>query len=134
MKASIINELAEVLLDMTEGTSGPEQAKALKDFAAYLNKKGLLKKSGAIMDQYQKLYNKKHDIVVAVVTLTARLPDKEKKELAEALKKKYSAKVVNIEERVDMRLIGGMKVRIGDEVYDSSIQNSLDQLQAQLLK
>jgi F-type H+-transporting ATPase subunit delta len=127
MKASITNELAQVLLELKEPAE-------IKRFAEYLKKKGLLGKAPAIMAEYQRLYNEKHEIVDALVTLAARLPDKDKKELAEVLKKKHGAKEVTIEERVDMRLIGGMKVKIGDTVYDGSVQNSLKQLQAQLLK
>ena len=134
MKASITIELAQVLLEMTDGVHEAEQKKALKEFAAYLHKKGLLKKADAILAEYQRLYNAKHGIVEALVTLTARLPEKDKHALSEALKKKYDAKAVHIEEKVDQRLIGGMKIQIGDEVFDSSIANSHRQLQAQLLK
>ena len=134
MKASRISELARALLEMTEGVSEAEQKKALADFAAYLDKKGMLKKADLIAAEYQRLYNKRHEIVEATVTLAARLTDKDRDELSEALKRKYGAKGVEIEERVDQRLIGGMKIRIGDEVFDGSLKNSLKQLQAQLLK
>lgn len=134
MKASITHELARVLLEMTDGAAPEESKKATADFAEYLKKKGLLKQAPAIMAEYQRLHNAKHGIVEALVTLTARLDEKDRASLKEALKKKYGAKEVRIEEKVDQRLIGGMKIRIGDEVLDTSLQNSLGQLQAQLLK
>ena len=134
MNASRTNELARALLEMTEGVSEQDSKKAVADFAAYLKKKGMLKKAPDIMSEYRRLYDHKHGIVNAKVTLTARLSDKDRNDLAEALKKKYKASVVNIEEVVDQRLLGGMKIQVGDEVFDTSLQNSLDQLQAQLLK
>ncbi len=134
MAVSRTKELAHVLFDTTEGKPEAEQNEALKNFASYLAKKGLLKDEDAIALEYQKIYNSHHGIVEATVTLIARLSEHKRLELREALKKKYKAREVHILEKVDARLIGGMKIQVGDEVFDSSLQNSLDQLQAQLLK
>ena len=134
MAAFRTKEYAEVLLSMTEGKTEAESKEAVKGFAQYLSKKRLLGKADAIMEEYRKLYNKKHSIVEATVTLISRLADPAKKQLAEAIKKKYNASEVILIEKVDHRLIGGMKIQVGDEVLDTSIQNSLNQLQAQLLK
>ncbi len=134
MAASRTKELAHVLFETTDGKTEAEEKKALKQFAAYLAKKGLLKDQDKIIDAYRQLYNEKHGIVEALVTLTERMHETTKLELREALKKKYKAHEVHILEKVDQRLIGGIKIQIGDTVYDSSLQNSLKQLQAQLLK
>jgi F-type H+-transporting ATPase subunit delta len=134
MAVSRTKELAHALLDLTDGKTEAEEKKAVKEFAAYLAKKGLLKKAGPIMEEYTKAYNKKHGILEATVSLISRLPEHSKKELSEALKKKHKAHEVHMIEKVDQRLIGGIKVQIGDTVYDSSIQHSLKQLQEQLLK
>ncbi len=127
-------QLAQVLLEMTDGKPEVEEKKAVKEFAAYLAKKNLLKKAGEITAEYTKLYNHKHNIVEATVTLISRLSEAKRLELREALKKKYKAREVHMLEKVDARLIGGMKIQIGDTVYDSSLKNSLNQLQAQLLR
>lgn len=136
MKASPTKELALALLELTENPSATQAdvQKSVKDFAAYLNKKGLLGEASKIIEEYSKLYNKKNGIVEATVTLAERLPEKTRLELAEALKKKYKVREIHIQEKVDQRIIGGMKVRVGDEVYDASIQNWLKKLQTQLLK
>ncbi len=138
MSASRTKELAEVLLEMTdENPEAREEAqvkKSLKEFATYLKKKGLLRKADAIIADYRRLYNKKHNIVEATVTLTSRLSEHTRVELREALKKKHNAREVHMLEKVDQRLIGGIRIQIEDEVYDSSIQNSLKQLQTELLK
>ena len=133
MKLSRTKELAQVLLEMTENVSADEQAKALKDFVQFLAKKQAIGDASAIMAEYQSLYNAKHGIIEATVTVVSRLSDAAKAELVETLKKKYHAKEVSITEKVDARVLGGMKIQVGDEVYDSSIQNSLSQLQEVLL-
>lgn len=134
MKLSRTKELARVLLEMTDGKEEAHEKKAIKDFAAYLAKKGLLSEAPDIIREYERLFDQKHDIVKATITLTERLPEKQRLELREALKKKYKAREVHMLEKVDARLIGGMKIQVGEEVYDGSVKSSLNQLQAQLLK
>jgi len=134
MKALRTTELARALLEMTDGASREVSEKATKDFAAYLKDKGLLAHVPRIIADYGKLYNEKHGMLDASVTLTTRLGESEKKKLKEALLKKYAVKDVTIDERIDQRLIGGIRILVGDELYDASVQNSLRQLQAQLLK
>ncbi len=127
-------DLAVVLLEMTDGKTSEEIQKFLKEFAGYLSKNGMLKDQDKIAAEYGTLYNKKHNIVEATVTLIERLPEKTRIELREALKKKYGATEVHMIEKVDARLIGGMKIQVGDTVYDSSVKNTLRQLETQLLK
>ncbi len=134
MSVPTAKQLAGALFDLTDGKDDAVEKKDLKAFAAYLNKKGMLSKADEIIEEYRKLHNAKHHIVEATVTLTERLPEKTRLHLREALKKRYKAREVHILEKVDQRIIGGLKIRIGDEVYDSTIQRSLKQLQAQLLK
>ena len=134
MKSVDTKNLAQILLETTDGASPEVSAKSIKDFAQYLTKKGLLSKLDSIISDYEVLYNKKNNIVQAIVILTKRLPEKTKNDLQEALKKKYNAKEVEIIEKVDARIIGGMKIKIGDTVFDSSLSNSLHQLETQLLK
>lgn len=134
MRTNDYTQLARALFELTEGKKPEEQAQAVKDFAAYLAENRLLGLYGKIAAEYTRLSNEHHGIVEADVTLTARLPEATKATLREAIKKRHGAKEVRLNERVDQRILGGMKIRIGDTVYDSTLQNSLDQLQAALLK
>ena len=126
--------LALALLEMTDGKTEADIKLALHEFVAYLGKKGLFAEVEELTREYSALYNKKHEIVEATITLVERLPEKIRLELREALKKKYKAREVHMLEKVDARLIGGIKVQVGDEVYDSSIKNTLRQLETHLLK
>ena len=127
-------DLALVLLEMTDGKTHEEIQKFLKDFVKYLGKNGILREEALIIDEYRSLYNKKHNIEEATITLIEKLPEHSRTELREALKKKYQVQTVEMEEKIDTRLIGGMKVQVGDTVYDSSVRNTLRQLEAQLQK
>lgn len=126
MKSVSTKNLAEVLLE-SENLS-------MKDFVAFLAKNKMLKDADKIIEQYEVLYNKKHNTIEATVTLTERLSEHKHQEIQSALKEKYKADHVHLIEKIDQRLIGGMKIQVGDTVYDSSIKNTLRQLEAQLLK
>lgn len=133
MKQADTKKLAQALLELTDGNE-KDHAKILREFVEYLGKKGLIGQADRIIQEYEGLYNKKHDIVEATVTVLSRLPEKTKLELAETLKKKYKAKEVHLLEKVDQRIIGGLKVKVADTVYDGTIRNTLNQLQVALLK
>ena len=134
MKSVDTKNLAYVLLDMTDGKTEEEVAKSLKDFAKYLAQKNMLSQTEKIIAHYRDLYNKKHNIVEATITLTSRLPEKTRISLREALKKKYQAREVHMLEKVDARIMGGMKIKIDDQVTDLTLQHTLNQLETQLLK
>ena len=134
MKSVDTKNLAQVLFEITDDKTSEEGNIALREFASYLAKKNLLLHINAIISDYEDLYNKKNNIIEATVTLTSRLTEKTKLELSEALKKKYKASEVHMTEKIDTRILGGMKIKIGDEVFDSSLSHALYQLETQLLK
>lgn len=125
-------ELGLLLFELTDGKSEEDQKKALKEFVPLVAKKRMMGKMQDITTEYRAIYNKAHNIVEATVTLTERLDEKTRLKLREALKKKYKAREVHMLEKVDARLLGGLKVRIGDTVHDTSLLRTLNQLQAKL--
>jgi F-type H+-transporting ATPase subunit b len=62
----------------------------------------------------------------AVVTSALPLDDKEKKQLEEALN------VEDVEYRVDPKILGGLIVRVGDQVVDDSVANRMEALRESL--
>jgi F-type H+-transporting ATPase subunit delta len=142
MATSRTKEYAQALLELTDPSTGSGQVvrdeaevtKVIKDFVIQLAKKKMIRNADTIIEQYRAMYNKKHNIVEATVTLVSRLSEKTRVELRETLKKKFKAREVHMLEKVDARLLGGMKIKVGDTVYDSSLKNSLNQLESQLLR
>ena len=119
---------------MTDGKSDADMKVALKNFVKYLADKKMLRHAENIIDEYRKIYNHNNSIVEATVTLISRMDEQTRLGLREALKKKHAAREVHMLEKVDQRILGGMKVQIGDMIYDNTVQSSLAQLQAQLAK
>lgn len=73
-------------------------------------------------------------IGVAYVTTAITLTDNQKKQIKDKLLDTTSYKEMELHFTEDKGLIGGMVIRIGDRVVDSSISTKLSELQKQLLK
>jgi F-type H+-transporting ATPase subunit delta len=85
-----------------------------------------------IADEFIKLYDEAKGIVkaqvVSAVPLTADLHQEFVKIVADA-----TGKTVELEEKVDEKLIGGYLLRVGDRQIDASIRKRLNDLKLKLL-
>lgn len=84
----------------------------------------------AITDAYGTLRDERIGIVEAHVKTARPLGYDETQELEKALEAR-TGKQVRMKMDVEPSLIGGLVVRIGDQVYDRSVQHQLDQLRDQ---
>ena len=87
-----------------------------------------------ILDYYIDEIKKLKGIGIAYVTTAVALSEAKQKEVEEKLLSTTSYKQMEMHFRVDEELIGGMIIRIGDRVVDSSIQTKLFEMKRQLLK
>ena len=62
------------------------------------------------------------------VTITSVIPlsDKQKSTLVSGLKKKYGD--IEVIEKIDPSILGGLKVTVGSRQYDASVSGKLSQL------
>lgn len=84
-----------------------------------------------IASAFIKAYRAHLGIVTAEITSAVSLTDKARAE-AIAFVKKFGKKV-ELEERIDKKLIGGFIIRIGDKQYDASVVNRLNTLKTTFL-
>jgi F-type H+-transporting ATPase subunit delta len=78
----------------------------------------------AMISAYHALAAKARGEVTAEVTSAAPLTKDQVDDLAEALKKKIG-KTVKLDQHVDASLIGGLIVKVGSEMIDSSLKTKL---------
>ena len=86
-----------------------------------------------IYREFNRLALAHQNRVLCYVTTSHPLEQSEKEELKQSLAK-ISASQVELEDKVDQGIIGGIVVRIGDTVYDYSIKRQLNRLEEQLKK
>lgn len=73
-------------------------------------------------------------IGIAYVTTAVELNNKQKKQVQDRLLATTDYRTMEMHYQVDKQIIGGMVIRIGDRVVDSSIRTRLDDLTKQLLQ
>lgn len=82
----------------------------------------------ALVNQLRGLIAEERGEVTAEVTSAVALTDDQKKQLTETLAQK-SGKTVKLKTSVDETLIGGMIVKLGSQMIDSSVRSKLASLQ-----
>ena len=88
----------------------------------------------AIFDYLTARIKEYKKIGVVTVTSAAELREDQKKKIQEKLLATTGYKALEITWNVDACLIGGLVIRIGDRVVDSSLKYKLEQLTSQLMK
>ncbi len=78
--------------------------------------------------QFESLADRMGNVLDMKVVTVAPLEESQLKSLKEKFGKKYSSNEVKITEIIDPSIIGGIKVIIGDKVYDGSIKGRIQTL------
>ncbi|MFD3446676.1 F0F1 ATP synthase subunit delta [Microbacteriaceae bacterium 4G12] len=87
-----------------------------------------------IADAYFELANQERNVADALVYSIRPLTEEEKVGIAEVFAKRAGKDAIRIKNIVDENLLGGIKVRIGNRIYDGSLQGKLARIQRELMK
>lgn len=113
---------------------GGRASEVIIGFLAILIEKGRTDELLSVLDYFSDKVREYKNIGVAYVTSAIELTDKQKKDIESKLLEvtKYVSFEMNY--RVDADIIGGMIIRIGDRVMDSSIRQKLSSMSRELSK
>ena len=82
----------------------------------------------AIIGAYLRLLAARRGEITAEVTTATNLDAEQMSALTDALKKSVGAKVA-VEHKIDPNLLGGIVVRVGSRMFDSSLRTKLERMQ-----
>jgi F-type H+-transporting ATPase subunit delta len=80
-----------------------------------------------------RMLNRERGVVTARVTSAAPLSDEDLDAVRGRIASMYDASTVQLEQEVDETLIGGLTLRIGDQLIDASVRGRLERLRTQLV-
>lgn len=86
-----------------------------------------------VADEFLALANEAMGVAEAAVTSTRALSDAEREAISAVFAAKVGKKTLNIKNFVDSDLLGGLKLRIGNRIYDGSLRGKLDRLERKML-
>jgi F-type H+-transporting ATPase subunit delta len=102
--------------------------KEVRDFVGVISVNRRLRQLRDIVSAFARLVAERRGIVTAHVASAHPLSDVQRQQLrARLIEAGYGN--VNIDERVDAGLLGGLVVRIGARLYDTSLKSRLQRLQ-----
>ncbi len=106
--------------------------KCLKNFISLLVEKKRTKYIVPSLKRFILLINKEKDIHEGVAYSVSKLTTKELKDIEVTTSKILNLKV-NLTNKLDSKLISGVRVVVGDQVIDNSIATKIENLRQQLL-
>lgn len=86
-----------------------------------------------VAEGFIELANEERGVADAKVYSVRPLTDPEREALSLSFAKKVGKKSLRIENIVDSNLLGGIKLRIGNRIFDGSLRGKLDRLERKLL-
>lgn len=93
----------------------------MQNFLSLLFERGRLNDLVEIADAYIKKYDDANGIVEVTVTSTIELTPEQEASLRDVIAKRFSIKQANLTKIVDPSIIGGVVIRVGDQVIDGSV-------------
>ncbi|MDR7239355.1 F0F1 ATP synthase subunit delta [Neobacillus drentensis] len=86
-----------------------------------------------LANEFLELANEEMGVAEAEVYSTRTLTDAEREAISSVFAAKIGKKSLKIENIVDTNLLGGIRLRIGNRIYDGSLRGKLDRLERKLL-
>lgn len=126
------SQYANALYEAAKEKSQSEIDEIVANFVKVLAKNNQVKNAESIIKKFIEIWNKKEGIVEAEVVSREKMNSGTKKEIERYIKKKYKAEKVEIIEKIDKDIKGGIIVKVGDEVMDGSIGKQLQNLKKSL--
>lgn len=126
--------LKEEKINVMENVFKGRISDELVGFLALIIKKDRYNDVTAILEYFLQEVKHLKGIGTAYVTTAKSLREEQQKKVEETLLAKTKFKQMEMHYSVDESLIGGMVIRIGDRVVDSSVKHKLDDLTRQLMK
>ena len=125
-----VDEKQTVMSNVFEGRISTE---LMGSFSMIVNK-GRYDHIDEILTYFQDEVKKIKGIGVAYVTTPLELSDAQKKNVEKKLLETAGFKQMEMHYDIDSELVGGMRIRIGDRVVDSSIHTKIVKMQQDMMK
>lgn len=113
---------------MTAVLDAAKAGPVTRNFAALAASNRRLFALPAMIDSYLAMLAARRGEVTAEVTAATPLTEAQERTLAETLKKLIGAKVA-VDLRIDRDLLGGLVVKVGSRLFDSSLRTKLRKLE-----
>ncbi|MEX1336021.1 MAG: ATP synthase F1 subunit delta, partial [Candidatus Limnocylindrales bacterium] len=106
---------------------GDDVSGAQRSLLSLMVRRGRFEQLPAVIREFRRLYRLREGIVEATVTSATSLEGPEVKALQARLET-MTGKRVELSQQIDPDLLGGVQVRVGDQLIDGSVAGRLERL------
>lgn len=85
-----------------------------------------------IRQEFERLEHEAQGVTEANITVARPMSDDEAREIGEQLGRATGGRTVNLHIHVDRSVLGGIIIRIGDQLIDSSVRGRLERLRQEI--
>ncbi len=127
-------QYAQSLYEVLKGKSKNEVKDYILNFFNTVVNNNDISKLERIIEQFEKKWNKEEGIIDAEIVSSRKLEGDIIKLVKNYIKKISGAKEVNILEKEDKKVLGGIVIKYEDKVLDASLKTKLNDLKLELSK
>ena len=128
-----VKNLAHAIYESSADKSGAELDAVINNAVKIISEKHLLSKSEEIIKELEKAIDKKEKLTRAIVTSKDKMDKKMTDGVEEFIRKRYKTPNVILEMKTDPKLLGGIKIQVGDEIIDTTLQHKIRKLENYLI-
>ncbi|MCM2339513.1 MAG: F0F1 ATP synthase subunit delta [Burkholderiales bacterium] len=128
------NDIARAIYGATKDKNKEELSLVFTKVAEFLDRRRLLSRAPDILKKLNEIINKDESRIEVKVLSAKKISEKIKSELVQNLSKRYKVKEIVLLEKIDEKLLGGIRLEINDEVIDLTVKKKISKLQEHLIK
>jgi F-type H+-transporting ATPase subunit delta len=128
-----IKSFAQAIYEAAGKKEGKDLDAVLAHAVEILSEKHFLGKKDEVLEKLQEIIDQKEGVIRARIESATPLFKTTLASIEKELKKRYGAEEVRLEESINPSYLGGIKIRVGDEVIDLTLAHKINQLQNYLI-
>lgn len=127
-------QYAEGLYGSLSGKTREESDLIIANFLKLVRKSRRSKDLGRIVSVFEEVFNEKENILPVEIGTAREIGKEEAASIKRFLEGKYPGKKIEIVQKVDPRLLGGIIIRAGDDLWDMSLGKRIRRMKEQIRK
>ncbi len=127
-------QYAEGLYESLQGKNQKEIDFCVLNFLNLVKKNKRRKDIGRIMANFQEIFNEKESVLPVEIETFGKVQEETNKKIGEFLEKQYPGKKIELSQKMNPEILGGIIIKAGDDLWDMSVVRKVRRLKAQIAK